>query len=336
MLDQALASFDLVPDYDLNIMAPGQSLADVTARAIRGLDEVVGKVRPDVVLVQGDTTTTLCGALAAFYHQVPVGQVEAGLRTRQKYAPFPEEINRKLTTQLADLHFAPTPHARDALLADGVPASAIHVTGNTVIDALLFTRERVRIEKPALPEVVARLNDHPMVLITGHRRESFGEAFRNICLAIRDVADAVPDAVFIYPVHLNPNVRAPVNEILGVHPRIILIEPLPYRPFVWLLDQATVVLTDSGGVQEEAPSLGKPVLVMRETTERPEGVAAGNAKLVGVRRGEIVRELTRLLRDERARAAMTSVRNPYGDGTASRQIADVLEEAKLEARPAVA
>lgn len=325
MLDQALVTFGIEPDTDLDIMAKGQSLADVTARALQGLDRVVATEAPDVVVVQGDTSTTLCGALAAFYHKTPVAQVEAGLRTRDKYAPFPEELNRRLTTQLTDVHFAPTEPARQALLREGVDPAAVHVTGNTVIDALLWIRERVRISPPPLPgEVTNLLNGRPLVLVTGHRRESFGEGFRRICRAIREVAERVPELVIVYPVHLNPNVRGPVNEILGGHERICLIEPLSYAPFVWLMDCATVVLTDSGGVQEEAPSLGKPVLVMRETTERPEGIAAGNARLVGTRQERIVSELERLLRDPRERATMASVSNPYGDGHAATRIADVL------------
>ena len=325
LLDQALASFDLTPDVDLGIMSPGQSLATVTARAVEGLFAVIARERPDVVLVQGDTTTTFCGALAAFYNQVAVAQVEAGLRTPFKYAPFPEEINRRLTTRLVDHHFAPTERAREALLAEGVPDACIHVTGNTVIDALLMTRDRMRERPPSLPHGLGeRMNGQAMVLVTGHRRESFGEGFRNICLGIRDAAEAVPEALFVYPVHLNPQVQAPVGELLGAHPRVLLVESLPYEPFVWLMDRCTVVLTDSGGVQEEAPSLGKPVLVMRDTTERPEGIAAGNARLVGTSRQRIASELITLLRDPNERAKMTSVNNPYGDGRAAQRIVDLL------------
>lgn len=329
MLDQALEPFGIEVDYDLNIMAPGQSLAQVTACAVEGLDRVIAEEQPDVVLVQGDTTTAFCGALAAYYHQVQVGHIEAGLRTGDKYTPFPEEINRRLIAQLADYHFAPTARAREALVSEGVAASAVFVTGNTVIDALLWARERVREVCPELPDGLAEaIDSRRVILVTGHRRESFGEGFENICHAIREVSDIFPDVVFVYPVHLNPNVREPVNRILGRHERIHLIEPLPYASFVWLMDRATVVLTDSGGVQEEAPSMGKPVLVMRKTTERPEGIEAGNARLVGVQKERIVDELVRLLRYPKQRAAMAAVRNPYGDGKASSRIVEILAQAK--------
>jgi UDP-N-acetylglucosamine 2-epimerase (non-hydrolysing) len=325
MLDQVLRVFRIVPDHDLNLMSPGQSLAQITARAIEALNPVMARERPDVVLVQGDTTTAFCGALVAYYHKRKVGHVEAGLRTGDKFAPFPEEINRRLVSPMTDYHFAPTEHARAALLAEGVPASSVFVTGNTVIDALLWVREQVSQELPVLPDgLAAALDGRQTVLVTGHRRESFGEGFENICCAIREVADASPDVLFVYPVHLNPSVREPVNRILGGHDRIRLIEPLGYMSFVWLMDRATVVLTDSGGVQEEAPSLGKPVLVMRETTERPEGIAAGNARLVGVKRKDILSGLLQLLRNSTERAAMTTVRNPYGDGKAAARIADIL------------
>ena len=321
MLDQALAIFGIQPDFDLDIMTPNQSLAQITARAMEGLDSIIARDTPDVVLVQGDTTTALCGALAAFYHKVKVGHVEAGLRTGNKYAPFPEEANRLLVTRLADYHFAPTEHARQALLNEGVADSAVFVTGNTVIDALLWVRDRVRKARPALPDGLAEaLNDKQVVLVTGHRRESFGTGFENICSAIREVADRFRDVMFVYPVHLNPNVREPVNRILGQHPRVRLIEPLSYAPFVWLMDRATIVLTDSGGVQEEAPSLGKPVLVMRETTERTEGIVAGSARLVGVKQTRIASELITLLLHPEERAAMASINNPYGDGRAASRI----------------
>ena len=327
MLDQALEIFDIEPDHDLDIMTPDQSLAQVTARAIEGLDRVIAEEQPDVVLVQGDTTTAFCGALAAYYHQVLVGHVEAGLRTGNKHAPFPEEINRRLVAQLADYHFAPTELAREALVREGIAASAVFVTGNTVIDALLWVRERVREVRPQLPDgLVESVDRRKMILVTGHRRESFGEGFENICHAIREVADTFSDVVFIYPVHLNANVREPVNRILGRHERIHLIEPLSYAPFVWLMDRATMVLTDSGGVQEEAPSLGKPVLVMRETTERPEGIDAGSARLVGIQQERIVNELTRLLYHPEERAAMCKARNPYGDGKAAARIVEILAQ----------
>jgi UDP-N-acetylglucosamine 2-epimerase (non-hydrolysing) len=335
LLDQVFSVFGIVPDYDLALMSPDQALARITARGIEALDQVMTSHQPDVVLVQGDTTTTLCGALAAFYHRKQVGHVEAGLRTGDKFAPFPEEINRRLVSALTDYHFAPTERARAALLAEGVPASAIFVTGNTVIDALLWVRGRVRLTPPALPPgVEPALAGKQVVLVTGHRRESFGQGFEHICRAIREVADRAPDTLFIYPVHLNPNVQQPVNRILGGHPRILLLPPQPYEPFVWLMDHATIILTDSGGVQEEAPSLGKPVLVMRETTERPEGIHAGNARLVGVNQDSIVRNLLGLLTRPDERAAMAAVRNPYGDGHAAERIADALMPKRAEPPPA--
>ncbi len=324
MLDQVLSVFGVQPDHDLNIMSPGQTLAQITARATCGLDDVIKKTQPAITLVQGDTTTAFCGALASHYQHTAIGHVEAGLRTGNKFAPFPEEMNRRLIGQLADHHFAPTTHARDILLKEDVAPSQVHLTGNTVIDALLWVRQRVNERPPELPPEIKDLQKMPFVLVTGHRRESFGAGFENICMAIRQVADDLSDVQFVYPMHLNPNVREPVNRILAGHDRIHLIEPLTYEPFVWLMDRATVILTDSGGVQEEAPSLGIPVLVMRETTERPEGVAAGNAKLVGTDRETIAAELKHLLTDADARSAMADVRNPYGDGTAARQIADVI------------
>lgn len=332
MLDQALNVFNLTVDDDLDIMTPGQTLAEVTARAVERLDRVMVREHPDIVLVQGDTTTAFSGALAAYYHQVKVGHVEAGLRTDNKYAPFPEELNRRLIGQLTDFHFPPTQRAREALLREGFPESSIFVTGNTVIDALLWVRELVRDQQPPLPEgLTNHLEGRQMVLVTGHRRESFGEGFENICRAIRQVADLVPDVIFIYPVHLNPNVREPVNRILGGHERIFLIDPLPYESFVWLMDRATVILTDSGGIQEEAPSLNKPVLVMREVTERPEGIQAGVSRLVGVHQKSIADGLIELLSDPRLRQAMTTAQNPYGDGKAARRIADILASRLLKA-----
>ena len=325
MLGEFLALFEIAPDHDLDIMKPRQSLAEVATRALAGLDRVVRKERPDVLLVQGDTTTAFCGALAGFYHKVRVGHVEAGLRTSDKYAPYPEEVNRRLITPLADLHFAPTETARKALLAEGVPENSIHVTGNTVIDALLWMRRKLRTRPSRLPAGLAgAMRRKRVVLVTGHRRESFGEGFRNICEAILETAEAFPDVLFVYPVHLNPNVRGPVYALLGRHPRVKLIEPLPYAPFIWLMSRATLLLTDSGGVQEEGPSLGKPVLVMRETTERPEGVAAGNARLVGTTRQKIVENLADLLQNPSRLAAMASARNPYGDGRAAKRIVGIL------------
>ncbi|RJR07514.1 UDP-N-acetylglucosamine 2-epimerase (non-hydrolyzing) [Candidatus Parcubacteria bacterium] len=329
MLDQPLALFGIKPDYDLDIMSPGQTLAQVTARAMEGLDNVVSQEKPDVILVQGDTTTAFCGALTAYYHQIKVGHLEAGLRTGNKYAPFPEEINRCMVGRIADLHFAPTETARQALLDEGIANPTIFVTGNTVIDALLWVRERVQAAPPELPKgLFEAIKDQQVILVTGHRRESFGDGFDNICLAIRAIADSFMDVVFVYPVHLNPNVGEPVNRILGGHPRIHLIEPLSYAPFVWLMNHSIIVLTDSGGVQEEAPSLGKPVLVMRETTERPEGITAGNALLVGIQRERIVEGLTQLLRNSDQRAAMAAVNNPYGDGQAAQRIVDILAKVR--------
>ncbi|MGY8749431.1 MAG: non-hydrolyzing UDP-N-acetylglucosamine 2-epimerase [Pirellulales bacterium] len=325
MLDQVFDAFGIVADHDLNLMAPGQSLGQITARAVAGLTEVCEKDRPDIILVQGDTTTAFCGALVGHYQQIKTGHVEAGLRTGNKFSPFPEEINRRLIGQMADLHFPPTAHAEATLLSEGVCSDDVFLTGNTVVDTLLLTRERVTQEIPEAARAIQSLTENTrVVLVTGHRRESHGQGFENICNAIHNVAEKFADINFIYPVHLNPKVQEPVNRILGNHPRIHLVAPLSYEPFVWLLNQCDIVLTDSGGVQEEAPSFGKPVLVMRDTTERPEGVEAGNAKLVGTCQETIETELIRLLTDPAAYAEMADAQNPYGDGTASRQIADVL------------
>jgi UDP-N-acetylglucosamine 2-epimerase (non-hydrolysing) len=327
LLDQALRPFGLCPDLDLDLMRPGQTLPDLTARAVTALDGLMQRERPDTVLVQGDTTTAFCAALASYYQHLPIGHVEAGLRTGDKYAPFPEEANRAFISQIADYHFAPTDRARSALLENGVRPSAIFVTGNTVVDALHFIQARNSIHPPPLPPGLSEcIAGAPLVLVTGHRRESFGPGFEGICNAIRDTADAFRDVVFVYPVHLNPGVREPVMRILGGHPRIHLLEPLPYDAFVWLMQRATIVLTDSGGVQEEAPALGKPVLVIRETTERPEGIEAGNALLVGVGQDAIVRNLAALLSSPARRAAMGAVASPYGDGQAASRIAQVLQD----------
>lgn len=325
MLDQVLSLFDITPHYDLNIMSTGQTLAQVTARAMEGLDNVVSKEKPDVILVQGDTTTAFCGALTGYYHQIKVAHVEAGLRTGNKYAPFPEEINRCMVGRIADLHFAPTERARQTLLNEGIADLAVFVTGNTVIDALLWVRKSLQTALPELPMGLFEATvGKQVILVTSHRRESFGAGFENICHAIREVADSFAKVIFIYPVHLNPNVSEPVNRILGGHPRIYLTSPLSYAPFVWLMDRATIVLTDSGGVQEEAPSLGKPVLVIRETTERPEGIEAGNARLVGIKKENIVAELTDLLDNPYKRDAMAKIKNPYGDGKASEMIVNII------------
>jgi UDP-N-acetylglucosamine 2-epimerase (non-hydrolysing) len=337
MLDQVLAAFDLTPDRDLDLMAPGQTLAGLTAKAVTALDRVLTEERPALMLVQGDTTTAFAAALAAFYHQVPVGHVEAGLRTGDLFSPWPEEANRQLVTRLAAVHFAPTAASRDNLLREGVPADRVHVTGNTVVDALVWTVARVGADPPPIPglpeEVLA--DGRRLVLITGHRRESFGPGFERACRAIAELARRFPEVAFVYPVHLNPNVRGPVNRVLrpaelaNVH----LLDPLPVREFIRLFRRAAVVLSDSGGVQEEAPTLGVPVLLMRDTTERPEAVAAGAVKLVGTDFDRIVTETSRLLTDPAARRAMSAVSNPYGDGRAAERIAAVCGELVLARGP---
>ena len=324
MLDQVLALFHLHPDHDLDVMRPGQDLFDVTARVLTGLKGILEQDQPDLLLVQGDTTSVFVGALAAFYSRAAVGHVEAGLRTHDKFSPFPEEMNRKLATALADLHFAPTETARRHLAAEGVPAGSIFVTGNTVIDALLATvRPDYRFDHPALSclDPARRL-----VLVTAHRRESFGQPFRNVCLGLARLAAAFEDLQIVYPVHMNPNILGPARELLGDVPRVLLVEPLEYEPFVQLMNRSTLVLTDSGGIQEEAPSLGKPVLVMRDNTERPEAVEAGTVRLVGTDPDRIVSEASRLLTDPAAYQAMARAVNPYGDGHASERIVErVLE-----------
>jgi len=325
MLDQALAIFDLVPDIDLNLMTPGQDLTTLTARALTGLRDAIRQVKPDAVLVHGDTTTCLAGALAAFYERVPVGHVEAGLRTYNFEAPWPEEMNRRLVDPICKWCFAPTAGASDNLKKEQIPDDRIFVTGNTAIDALNLAVERVLASPPHIEGLDAStFSAHKMVLVTGHRRENFGDGMENMCWALRDIAERNPETLIVYPVHLNPNVVEPVNRILGGHPRIRLLAPQAYLPFVWLMQQSTLILTDSGGVQEEGPSLGKPVLVMRDTTERPEAIAAGTARLVGTDRAKIVAEVETLLSDPAARAAMTGVWNPYGDGKAAQRIAEIL------------
>ena len=325
MLDQVLAAFGIEPDVDLDLMEPDQTLAGLTARAVEAIDRCLAKGRPDLVLVQGDTTTTLCAALVSFYTHVPVGHVEAGLRTNNLESPWPEEANRVLTTRLATLHFAPTELNRQNLLKDRVAPERIFVTGNTVIDALFLARDIVKTkppETPGLPEGLAGASGPRLVLITGHRRENFGPGFQAICRAIAELASRFPETAFVYPVHLNPNVRAPVDHILRASgpSNIHLIDPLPYLPFVALMNRATLILSDSGGVQEEAPSLGKPVLVMRDTTERPEAVIAGTVRLVGTDQGRIVEEASRLLTDKGAYEEMARAHNPYGDGKATGRI----------------
>ncbi|MBT9465175.1 MAG: UDP-N-acetylglucosamine 2-epimerase (non-hydrolyzing) [Hydrogenophaga sp.] len=326
MLDQVLKLFDIVPEHDLNIMKPGQDLFDITSNILLGLKGVLQQEKPDLVLVHGDTTTTLATSLAAYYARVPVGHVEAGLRTGNKHSPFPEEMNRKLTGSIADIHFAPTAASRDNLLREGISADAIHVTGNTVIDALLAVVDKLRNDEALKAELAQRfafLNpQRRLILVTGHRRENFGEGFQNICEALADIAAEHDDVEILYPVHLNPNVRQPVKDILAARglANVHLIEPVDYLPFLYLMDRSYIIVTDSGGIQEEAPSLGKPVLVMRDTTERPEAVEAGTVKLVGTSREKIVAEARRLLVDADAYATMSRAHNPYGDGKAVQRI----------------
>ena len=321
MLDQVLTAFRVTPDYDLNLMTPGQTLASASSRMLAGLEPVYGEVRPDIVFVQGDTTTTLCGALAAFYSRIPIGHVEAGLRTGDLAQPFPEEMNRVLTGRLAAIHFAATNGARGNLLREGVQPDAIHVTGNTGIDAVLHVRDRL--DSGDIPRTGWDFLDprKPLILVTAHRRESFGDGFENICRAVRRIA-ARGDVQVVYPVHRNPNVMGPVHRHLANAPGIHLIEPLDYVPFVDLMRRATILLTDSGGVQEEGPSLGKPIIVMRDKTERPEAVEAGTVRLAGTDEDRIVAEVWRLLDDPGARDSMSRVHNPYGDGHASQRIAE--------------
>ena len=331
MLQQVLDVFGVVPDVDLKLMQHNQTLAGLTARALMALDDYLAKERPDVVMVQGDTTTVLAGALAAFYHHIPVAHVEAGLRTWNMESPWPEEANRQLTTRLAKWHFCPTENNKNNLLREGVAERDIYVTGNTVIDALLIARAKVqgsRFKVQGLSDEVM-FGGGRMVLITGHRRENFGGGFENICTAIKRLAEEFPETHFVYPVHLNPNVREPVNRILGQHcgKNVHLIEPQSYLPFVALMNRAHLILTDSGGVQEEAPSLGKPVLVLRDTTERPEAVTAGNVRLVGTGAEDIYREAQMLLTEKKEFEKMAMSVNPYGDGNAVSRIVSILERA---------
>ena len=326
MLDQVLEVFKIKPDVDLNLMRPNQNLADLTARTIKAIDTYLAKEKPDMVIIQGDTTTVFCAALCAFYHQIPVGHVEAGLRTGNKYSPFPEEANRILATHLSTLHFAPTEKAKQNLLKEGVAPEKIYVTGNTVIDALFMARDKIKKNPPAIPSLPETIikSRQALVLITGHRRENFGEGFQNIFRAIKTLAQKLPETQFVYPVHLNPNVRKPVYRLLNNLKNVHLIAPLDYLPFIALMNRATIILTDSGGVQEEAPSLGKPVLVMRETTERPEAVEAGTVKLVGTNTEVICSEVEDLLNNPAAYKKMARAHNPYGDGKATERIINVL------------
>jgi UDP-N-acetylglucosamine 2-epimerase (non-hydrolysing) len=319
MLDQVLNWFQIEPDYDLNLMQPDQGLAEFASRALAAVSKVLQEVRPDVVLVQGDTTSVMMAALAAFYLRIPVGHVEAGLRTRDRFNPFPEEINRRVAGVLATYHFAPTDRAAAALRAEQVPDETIFVTGNTVVDALLMTIQRPVDLQPGLD-----LGGCYPILVTAHRRESFGAPFESLCLALRDLAERNAEVEIVYPVHLNPNVRDPVKRILSGEPRIHLLEPLRYEQFAHLMARAYLILTDSGGIQEEAPVLGKPTLVMRATTERPEAIEAGTARLVGTDRDRIVAEAERLLNDKEAYRSMAQAGSPFGDGHAAERIVQIL------------
>jgi UDP-N-acetylglucosamine 2-epimerase (non-hydrolysing) len=329
MLDQVLDLFEIVPEYDLDIMKPGQSLTDVTCNVLQGIAPVLKEFKPDVVLVHGDTTTTMAASLAAYYQKIAVGHVEAGLRTWNIYSPWPEEMNRRLTSAITRYHFAPTELSRQNLLNEGVDEKTILVTGNTVIDALLDVVHKVRSDKVLQDEMTARFSflssNKRLVLVTGHRRENFGEGFEQICKALKEISELHDDVEIVYPVHLNPNVQEPVKRILGHVANMHLIEPQDYLPFVYLMDRACLIITDSGGVQEEAPSLGKPVLVMRDTTERPEAVEAGTVKLVGTDAEKIVNEAKKLLVDKEAYDSMSRAHNPYGDGKASGRIIKALK-----------
>lgn len=326
MLDQVLRLFDIEPAYDLNVMKPGQGLTEITSSVLAGLKPILEEFAPDLMLVHGDTTTTLSASLAAYYQQIPVGHVEAGLRTGNIYSPWPEEINRKVTGTIARLHFAPTEKSAQNLRAESVAPGSIFITGNTVIDALLEVVKRLECDAAQSAAFDAEFGIDPtkrMILVTGHRRESFGGGFQRICDAIAALAQR-EDVQIIYPVHLNPNVKGPVETSLGALDRVKLIAPQDYLPFVHLMRRADIILTDSGGVQEEAPSLGKPVLVMRDTTERPEAVSAGTVKLVGTDTALILREASTLLDDATAYQAMARAHNPYGDGLASQRIRDAI------------
>lgn len=348
MLDQVLQLFDITPDHDLNIMKQGQDLYDVTARVLTGMRDVLKVVQPDVVLVHGDTTTSTSAALAAFYQQIPVGHVEAGLRTHNIYSPWPEEMNRQITGRIATYNFAPTPLSKQNLLREAVAEDSITVTGNTVIDALYWVVDKIKNDAALNAELegvlkksgydINRLSCHSerseessrkLVLITGHRRENFGDGFINMCTAIKDLTEKYPDVDFVYPMHLNPNVRMPIHEVFGEDlsdlGNMFFIEPLEYLSFVYLMEKSTIVLTDSGGIQEEAPGLGKPVLVMRDTTERPEALDAGTVKLVGTDYDKIVGEVSALLDDEKAYEKMSHAVNPYGDGLACGRIVSKLK-----------
>lgn len=339
MLDQVLRLFEIVPDYDLNIMKQGQDLYDITSRVLTGMRDVLKESRPDIVLVHGDTTTSTAAALAAFYQQIPVGHVEAGLRTHDIYNPWPEEINRQITGRIAAYHFAPTPLSRENLLKENIAPEKISVTGNTVIDALYRVIDKIKENndlsirlKKSIRQAgydADRLNGgKKLILITGHRRENFGDGFIHICQAIKTLTEKYPETDFVYPMHLNPNVRRPIVEVFGekTGENIFFIEPLEYLDFIFLMEKSFLILTDSGGIQEEAPGLGKPVLVMRETTERPEALAAGTVKLVGTDYSKIVGETSRLLDDPAYYCSMSRAANPYGDGRACQRIVEKLKE----------
>ncbi|MGL5681627.1 MAG: non-hydrolyzing UDP-N-acetylglucosamine 2-epimerase [Marinifilaceae bacterium] len=339
MLDSILELFNIKPEYDLNIMKPGQDLFDITTQILLGLRDIFRKEKPDIVLVHGDTTTSFAAALAAFYEQIKIGHVEAGLRTYNLYSPWPEEANRQLTSRIATFHFAPTLLSKQNLVNENIDSNHIYITGNTVIDSLHYISEvlktddnvKVNTKEQLLSSGISIENiegTRPFILITGHRRENFGEGFKNICLGIKQVAEKFPTIDFIYPMHLNPNVRKPIEEIFGTHKdrvhNVHFTEPIDYLPFVMLMSKAYIIMTDSGGIQEEAPSLGKPVLVMRDTTERPEAVEAGTVKLVGTSIDKIVNELCILIQDKDAYALMSHACNPYGDGQSAERITNIL------------
>ncbi|ATC85275.1 non-hydrolyzing UDP-N-acetylglucosamine 2-epimerase [Pseudoalteromonas arctica] len=330
MLDQVLELFEITPDYDLNIMKSGQTLPEITSKILVKLTPVIKSLKPDLVLVHGDTATTFAASLAAYYEQVPVAHIEAGLRTGDIYSPWPEEANRKLTGALTKLHFAPTESSKQNLLNEGYPEKNIIVTGNTVIDALFHIRKILELNEPLKAELKQQFpfleKNKKIILVTGHRRESFGEGFEDICKALASIASAYPDAQIVYPVHLNPNVQEPVNRVLKGIDNIYLIEPQQYLPFTYLMDNAYIILTDSGGIQEEAPSLGKPVLVMRNTTERPEALEAGTVKLIGTDKDRIIREIKLLMDDDTEYKKMSQAHNPYGDGMAVKRILDEISK----------
>ena len=340
MLDQTLGVFGIQPEHDMDLMRPGQTLPDLTGRVISAVSKWCETYKPSAMLVQGDTTTVLASAIAAFYARVPIGHVEAGLRTGNMASPFPEEMNRRLTSPITTWHFCPTEVSKSNLEREGIK-SGLHVTGNTVVDALLWVRNRLKTVGVSSVDVAQRVSipdsfrksfldtDRRWILVTGHRRESFGDGFERICESIAQITKLFPDVGVLYPVHLNPQVREPVQRILGANPRVALVEPAGYEDFVWLMDRCTFLLSDSGGVQEEAPSLGKPVLVMRDTTERPEGVDAGTCRLVGTNVETILREASLLLNDRNEYAKRSSLKNPYGDGHSAMRIREILE-AELE------